>query len=190
MLVDRSMAVRCAAAEVCSTYNTEILCILVIVLRKYFFSFQCTKELIKHASFTYTTELETLFSVCLKALEGSNYDVRVGVSSLLGKLMAASQRPPDGSTPPANSKVKKISIDEMFDLMSSGFLRGGIGFLKSGGGELLKTTMPQEVRVGVTQVMSLDSHLQNYKFLFKFVLTMSFLQGAVNRKLIMSCLNK
>ena len=62
--------------------------------------------------------------------------------------MAATQRPPDGSTPPANSKTKKISMDEMFDLMSSGFLRGGIGF----GGELLKTTMPQEVRVGVTQV--------------------------------------
>ena len=67
--------------------------------------------------------------------------------------MAATQRPPDGSTPPANSKTKKISIDEMFDLMSSGFLRGGIGFLKGGSGELLKTTMPQEVRVGVTQVI-------------------------------------
>lgn len=66
--------------------------------------------------------------------------------------MAATQRPPDGSTPPANSKTKKISMDEMFDLMSSGFLRGGIGF----SGELLKTTMPQEVRVGVTQVRDTD----------------------------------
>ena len=108
--------------------------------------------MIKHANFTHTTELETLLSVCLKALEGSNYDVRVCVSTLLGKLMAATQRPPDGSTPPANSKTKKTSMSEMFDLMASGFLRGGIGFLKGGGGELLKTTMPQEIRVGVTQV--------------------------------------
>ena len=114
--------------------------------------FQCTQELIKHANFTYTTELETLLSICLKALEGSNYDVRVCVSRLLGKLMAATQRPPDGSTPSANTKTKKTSMSEMFDLMSSGFLRGGIGFLKGGSGELLKTTMPQEVRVGVTQV--------------------------------------
>lgn len=41
---------------------------------------------------------------------------------------------------------------EMFSFMASGFLRGGIGFLKSSSGELLKTTIPQEVRVGVTQV--------------------------------------
>lgn len=66
--------------------------------------------------------------------------------------MSSTQRPPDGSNPPANSRTKRITMDEMFDLMASGFLRGGIGFLKGGSGELLKTTMPQEVRVGVTQV--------------------------------------
>ena len=85
--------------------------------------------------------------MCLKALEGSNYDVRVAISSLLGKLMAATQRAPEGCILPASSKVKKTTMDEMFGYMASGFLRGGTGF-----GELLKTTVPQEVRVGVTQV--------------------------------------
>ena len=66
--------------------------------------------------------------------------------------MAATQRAPDGSAPAAHSKTRKTTMDEMFSLMASGFLRGGIGFLKSGSGELLKTTIPQEVRVGVTQV--------------------------------------
>lgn len=84
-------------------------------------------------------------SCCFKALEGSNYDVRVCVAELLGVLMACSQKPEPG-------KAKKVNLEEVFNIMSAGFLRGSVGFLKGGGGELLKSGMSQDVRVGVTQV--------------------------------------
>ena len=84
---------------------------------------------------------------CFKALEGSNYDVRICVAELLGTLMASSQKQTsDGG------KVRKVSMEEMFSMMNSGFLRGSVGFLKGGGGELLKSGVSREVRVGVTQV--------------------------------------
>ena len=69
-----------------------------------------------------TTELETMVSICLKALDNSNYDVRVQVSQLLGVLMAGSQ---NASTSSGN-KTKKISIEDMFSLMGAGFLKGDL----------------------------------------------------------------
>ena len=94
-----------------------------------------------------------MVSTSLKALEGSNYDVRICVSLFLGTLMAATQQPPSGG---GSSKGKRVvTLEEVLSLMSGGFLRGGIGFLKGSGGELLKSAAPREVRVGVTQV---DSH--------------------------------
>ena len=62
-----------------------------------------------------------MVSVCLKALEGSNYDVRVQVAQLLGVLMAGSQ-----TALPSGSKAKKISIEEMFSIMAAAFLKGKI----------------------------------------------------------------
>lgn len=49
--------------------------------------------------------------------------------------------------------VKKATLEEVLELMATGFLRGGSGFLKSGG-EMLKGggSISREVRVGVTQV--------------------------------------
>lgn len=49
--------------------------------------------------------------------------------------------------------VKRATLDEVFELMATGFLRGGSGFLKSGG-EMLKggASVSREVRVGVTEV--------------------------------------
>lgn len=49
--------------------------------------------------------------------------------------------------------VKRATLDEVLELMATGFLRGGSGFLKSGG-EMLKGggSVSREVRVGVTQV--------------------------------------
>lgn len=49
--------------------------------------------------------------------------------------------------------VKRATLEEVFELMATGFLRGGSGFLKSGG-EMLKggVSVSREVRVGVTQV--------------------------------------
>ena len=97
-------------------------------------------------------------SCCIRALEGSNYDVRVCVAELLGSLLASSQRPDP-------TKAKKIPLEEVFNVMSAAFLRGGVGFLKSGGGELLKSGMSQDVRVGVTQVVDLPLVL-TYVFIF------------------------
>ena len=37
----------------------------------------------------YTTELDNLTSLCFRAMDGSNYDVRCDVAMLLGHLLAA-----------------------------------------------------------------------------------------------------
>ena len=78
-------------------------------------------KLSKHADFMFTSELDSMVSACLKGLEGSNYDVRVQIAQLFGVLMAGSQtyQPPSGVT-----KVKKTSIEDMFNIMSSAFLKG------------------------------------------------------------------
>lgn len=66
-LVDRNMAVRCAASK-------------------------CLLELLKHASFLHGQELESLASLCFRAFDGSNYEVRCTVARLLGNLVAATQQ--------------------------------------------------------------------------------------------------
>uniref|UniRef100_A0A8C0J519 HEAT repeat-containing protein 5B n=1 Tax=Chelonoidis abingdonii TaxID=106734 RepID=A0A8C0J519_CHEAB len=122
LLTDRSMAVRCAVAK-------------------------CLLELQNEAVFMWTAELENVATLCFKALENSNYAVRVAVSKLLGTVMATSAAPGSG---PQN--VKRATLEEVLELMATGFLRGGSGFLKSGG-EMLKVggSVNREVRVGVTQ---------------------------------------
>lgn len=52
--------------------------------------------------------------------------------------------------------VKRATLEEVLELMATGFLRGGSGFLRSGG-EMLKGggSVSREVRVGVTQVSRL-----------------------------------
>ena len=54
----------------------------------------------------------------------------------------------------AQSKnFKQVSLEEVLNILLSGFLRGGVGFLK-GTGEIIKGTsgVNREVRVGVTHV--------------------------------------
>ncbi|XP_053731194.1 HEAT repeat-containing protein 5B isoform X1 [Synchiropus splendidus] len=125
LLTDRSMAVRCAVAK-------------------------CLLELQNEAVFMWTTELENMATSCFKALEGSNYGVRVAVAKLLGTVMATALMPKQAAVMRQN--VKRATLEEVFELMSTGFLRGGSGFLKSGG-EMLKggASVSREVRVGVTQ---------------------------------------
>lgn len=41
----------------------------------------------------WTTELENVATLCFKALEGSNYGVRVSVAKLLGTVMATALMP-------------------------------------------------------------------------------------------------
>ncbi|XP_032409304.1 HEAT repeat-containing protein 5B isoform X1 [Xiphophorus hellerii] len=125
LLTDRSMAVRCAVAK-------------------------CLLELQNEAVFMWTTELENVATLCFKALEGSNYGVRVAVAKLLGTVMATALLPKQAAVMRQN--VKRATLDEVLELMATGFLRGGSGFLKSGG-EMLKggASVSREVRVGVTQ---------------------------------------
>ncbi|XP_051881474.1 HEAT repeat-containing protein 5A isoform X2 [Pristis pectinata] len=124
-LTDRSMAVRCAAAK-------------------------CLLELQKEALFMWTTELENVATLCFKAFEGSNYDVRVSVSKLLGTILATAVVPKQGTG--ARQVVRKTSLEEAMDLLASGFLRGGSGFLRVSG-EILKgsSSVNRDVRIGVTQ---------------------------------------
>ncbi|XP_015248713.1 PREDICTED: HEAT repeat-containing protein 5B isoform X1 [Cyprinodon variegatus] len=125
LLTDRSMAVRCAVAK-------------------------CLLELQNEAVFMWTTELENVATLCFKSLEGSNYGVRVAVARLLGTVMATALMPKQAAVMRQN--VKRATLDEVLELMATGFLRGGSGFLKSGG-EMLKggASVSREVRVGVTQ---------------------------------------
>ncbi|XP_028983620.1 HEAT repeat-containing protein 5B isoform X2 [Betta splendens] len=125
LLTDRSMAVRCAVAK-------------------------CLLELQNEAVFMWTTELENVATLCFKALEGSNYGVRVVVAKLLGTVMATALMPKQAAVMRQN--VKRATLEEVLELMATGFLRGGSGFLKSGG-EMLKGggSVSREVRVGVTQ---------------------------------------
>lgn len=67
-LIDRVMAVRCAASR-------------------------CLQEMLNHAPFLYTTELESLATLCFRAFDGSNYEVRCSVAKLLGALIAITQQP-------------------------------------------------------------------------------------------------
>ncbi|XP_021938507.1 HEAT repeat-containing protein 5B isoform X3 [Zootermopsis nevadensis] len=126
-LTDRVMAVRCAAAK-------------------------CLLEMLNHAPFLYTTELESLATLCFRAFDGSNYEVRCAVAKLLGTLIATTQQTQKGNPAAHQNKgFKPISLEESLGVLMSGFLRGGVGFLK-GTGEMIKGSsgVNREVRVGVT----------------------------------------
>ncbi|XP_037035883.1 HEAT repeat-containing protein 5B isoform X5 [Bradysia coprophila] len=126
-LTDRVMAVRVAAAK-------------------------CLLEMVNHAPFLYTTEVESVATLCFRAFDGSNYEVRCAVANLLGNLIACTQKPARPGQPLQSSKTfRPTSLDEAFGLLMSGFLRGGVSFLK-GTGEMIKGSsgVNREVRVGVT----------------------------------------
>lgn len=50
--------------------------------------------MLNHATFLHTTELESLATLCFRAFDGSNYEVRCSVSKLLGGLIAVTQQQP------------------------------------------------------------------------------------------------
>uniref|UniRef100_UPI0037E9B09A HEAT repeat-containing protein 5A n=1 Tax=Semicossyphus pulcher TaxID=241346 RepID=UPI0037E9B09A len=126
-LTDRSMAVRCAAAK-------------------------CLLELQREAVFLWTSELENVATLCFRAFEGSNYNVRVSVSQLLGTLLAAAVEPRQPAAAPRLGGRGRSSLEEVMDLLTGGFLRGGAGFLRASG-DMLKGTssVGKDVRIGVTQ---------------------------------------
>ena len=64
--------------------------------------------------------------------------------------MALTQKPVSKEV---KGRLKLPSLEDVLGILSNGFVRGGGGFLKVGGPELLKTgSASREVRVGVTQV--------------------------------------
>ncbi|XP_035183618.1 HEAT repeat-containing protein 5A isoform X5 [Oxyura jamaicensis] len=125
-LTDRSMAVRCAAAK-------------------------CLLELQNEAVFMWSTDLDSVVTLCFKSFEGSNYDVRLAVSKLLGTILA---RALTSKQTPASTKHNfcRISLEGVMELLGTGFLRGSSGFLRASG-DMLKGTssVSRDVRVGVTQ---------------------------------------
>ncbi|KFB43904.1 AGAP002215-PA-like protein [Anopheles sinensis] len=131
-LTDRVMAVRVAASN-------------------------CLLEMTKHAPFLYTTELESLASLCFRAFDSCNYEVRCAVAKLLGTLIACTQngslRNFSSMTASSSStkSLRPVSLDEALGVLMAGFLRGGVSFLK-GTGEIIKGSsgVNREVRVGVT----------------------------------------
>lgn len=112
---------------------------------------QCALELLQHSTFLYSQELDSFSNICLRALDGSSYEVRCAVAQLLGSLLSLTQKP----LPPAmRGKLKLPSLEEALMILSNGFVRGASGFLKAGGPELLKGgAASRETRVGVTQVL-------------------------------------
>ncbi|XP_044231866.1 HEAT repeat-containing protein 5A isoform X2 [Thunnus albacares] len=125
-LTDRSMSVRCAAAK-------------------------CLLELQREAVFLWTSELENVATLCFRAFEGSNYNVRVSVAKLLGTLLAAAVEPRQPTAPRQGGRGRS-SLEEVMDLLSGGFLRGGAGFLRASG-DMLKgmSSVSKDIRIGVTQ---------------------------------------
>ncbi|XP_039994056.1 HEAT repeat-containing protein 5A isoform X3 [Xiphias gladius] len=126
-LTDRSMAVRCAAAK-------------------------CLLELQREAVFLWTSELENVATLCFRAFEGSNHNVRVSVAKLLGTLLAAAVEPRQPTAAPRQGGRGRSSLEEVMDLLTAGFLRGGAGFLRASG-DMLKGTssVSKDIRIGVTQ---------------------------------------
>ncbi|OXB83915.1 UNVERIFIED_CONTAM: hypothetical protein H355_009399 [Colinus virginianus] len=125
-LTDRSMAVRCAAAK-------------------------CLLELQNEAVFMWSTDLDSVVTLCFKSFEGSNYDVHLAVSKLLGTVLARALTSKQ-TTVSTKHNSRRISLEEVMELLGTGFLRGSYGFLRASG-DMLKGTssVSRDIRVGVTQ---------------------------------------
>lgn len=79
--------------------------------------------------------------------------------------------------------VKRATLEEVLELMATGFLRGGSGFLKSGG-EMLKVggSVNREVRVGVTQVCNFFNEV-------KFIIIVTFIVGKRHITVLYFCIS-
>lgn len=65
--------------------------------------------MLNHAPFLYTMELESLATLCFRAFDGSNYEVRCGVAKLLGTLIATTQQTQKGN-PAGNYSLLLFAI--------------------------------------------------------------------------------
>ncbi|XP_063116609.1 HEAT repeat-containing protein 5A isoform X3 [Cavia porcellus] len=115
-------------------------------------SAECLLELQNEAIFMWSSDLDSVATLCFKSFEGSNYDVRISVSKLLGTILAKAiifTHPGAGAS---RQSMRKVSLEEVLELLGTGFLRGSSGFLRASG-DMLKGTssVSRDVRVGVTQ---------------------------------------
>jgi len=134
-LTDRVMTVKVAAAE-------------------------CLIEMMDHANFLHTTELENMATLCFRALEGANYNARISIAKVLGSLIANTQEADNSKrqgifvpsqTTNKNAVVKYKSLEEALSILGQGFLKGGIGSFLKGTGDLMKgSAVSQDLRVGVS----------------------------------------
>ena len=115
---------------------------------------QGQRTLALHYNLTYITDLDSNISICLRTLEGADYDTRIAIAQLIGTLLAGALK----FKPPEGSKLKTYSNEDVFSLLSLSFLHGSISLLKTSGVDLGKSLTPREVRVGVTEA---------YVFFFK-----------------------
>lgn len=68
--------------------------------------------MLNHSPFLYTTEIESVATLCFRAFEGSNYEVRCSVAKLLGALVAMTQiPPPKGQNPSGTEKKKNLNYN-------------------------------------------------------------------------------
>ena len=98
-------------------------------------SMKLLESLIPNAATVVTSDLDNLVSVCCKALENGNYDVRLAVSSVLSKLLVSMMPASKAvslntlSNAPApkqmagNQAGKKLSTDECFGVLASCFFK-------------------------------------------------------------------
>ncbi|GMT12475.1 hypothetical protein PFISCL1PPCAC_3772 [Pristionchus fissidentatus] len=135
--VDRNIAVRAAAIE-------------------------CLIALVPEYAPLYTTEIEGICTQCVKALDGSNPEIRLAVARLLSALLCAAHQPhtlmgagrraqpPPPSSKSGSASPSPLSVEDCFHLLSNAFLRGGVGgFLKGGSSNQASAGGLKEVRVGI-----------------------------------------
>uniref|UniRef100_A0A8C3GDW1 HEAT repeat containing 5A n=1 Tax=Cairina moschata TaxID=8855 RepID=A0A8C3GDW1_CAIMO len=138
-LVAKNLAVLYSTGDTFSVYQTIEKCNELIRSKDDSLSYLPTK----------LTDLDSVVTLCFKSFEGSNYDVRLAVSKLLGTILA---RALTSKQTPGEHNFRRISLEEVMELLGTGFLRGSSGFLRASG-DMLKGTssVSRDVRVGVTQ---------------------------------------
>ena len=102
----------------------------------------CASSIVAESNWIQVNELETVTSLALKSLEGSNYKLRTVTAQLLGGLMASCQ---DDDTWRNIKASKRPSNDDIAAMLTTAFIRGGSADM------LNKTAASREARVGVSQ---------------------------------------
>ncbi|VDK74235.1 unnamed protein product [Litomosoides sigmodontis] len=149
---DRVMVVRAAAINVSFMSFTSII---LINFGSICMIAMCLTALIPEYPLLYTNEVESIGTLCFKALESSNYEVRHSVAQLFASLLCTAMNPPRRHMSVTSSRnqhsvscVKVVTVEDCFGILSHGFLRGGIGgFLKTG--TVAVSGGQKEIRIGI-----------------------------------------